>query len=210
MEAVKLRLGLQTIMSISARGNLYLQQSGLGNVLFSEDPQRCAQIVSRAINLIYALSAVVYPFMPSTSEAILSQLNAPPRTVSGALSNDILPGHTIGIPAYLFKKIDEKQADIWRARFGGNPETTTNGTTVAGAGSSKKAAKTTVRPLLPVDGSVKSEDILTLDNQIKSQGDIVRGLKEKQKRKELADENELTTALAELLRLKAIKSGRSV
>jgi methionyl-tRNA synthetase len=41
-----------------------------------------------------------------------------------------------------------------------------------------------------------------LEAQIKSQGDIVRTLKEKQKREEQLEEEALTTALAELLKLK--------
>ncbi|GJJ08658.1 hypothetical protein Clacol_002877 [Clathrus columnatus] len=205
MDAVKLRLGLQIVMSISARGNLYLQQSGLGNALFVEDPKRCAQVVSRAINLIYALSTIVYPFMPSTSEAILSQLNAPSRTVPGALSNDILPGHVIGTPAHLFKKIDEKQADIWRIKFGGTSEVTSGVSEPVKANSSKKkVAATTVKVSKAAEDSQKSEAALITEAQIKVQGDMVRALKEKKKRQELVDANELTTALAELLRLKAV------
>ena len=57
MDSVKLRAGLHTVMSISARGNLYLQSSGLNKQLMTENPKRCAQVVSRALNLIYILSA---------------------------------------------------------------------------------------------------------------------------------------------------------
>ncbi|KAG6838848.1 hypothetical protein H0H87_002283, partial [Tephrocybe sp. NHM501043] len=53
MEAVKLRLGLQIVMLISMRGNNYLQSSGLNKALMTSDPKRCAQVVSRAVNLIY-------------------------------------------------------------------------------------------------------------------------------------------------------------
>jgi len=80
MDSVKLRLGLQTIMLISQRGNLYLQSSGLGKALMTENPTRCAQVVTRATNLIYVLSALTCPFMPSTSASILSRVNAPVLT----------------------------------------------------------------------------------------------------------------------------------
>ena len=112
MEAVKLRSGLQTVMHISARGNLYLQSSGLNKVLKAENPKRCAQVVVRTINLIYILSALVYPFMSSTSESVLTQLNAPARAVPEVLSIDILPGHQIGILERLFKKIDERMIKV--------------------------------------------------------------------------------------------------
>jgi methionyl-tRNA synthetase len=120
MESVKLRLGLHIVMQISARGNLYLQQSSLGNALLDKTPKRCALVISRALNLIYVLSALVHPFMPSTSTSILEQLNAPARTVPLVLGTDILAGHTIGKPTYLFKKIEESAAETWRAQYGGS------------------------------------------------------------------------------------------
>jgi len=212
MDSVKLRLGLHTVMLISARGNLYLQQSGLGNVLFAENPKRCGQVVSRAINLIYALSAVVYPFMPSTSESILKQLNAPPRTVPTALGNDILTGHKIGASAYLFTKIDEKNAEIWRAKFGGAappPEETAIavGAVKGPPGISKKkaaaATKAAAKATKIKEDAGKSEAVLALEAQIKLQGDVVRNLKEKQKKQEHLEEGVLSGALAELLKVKA-------
>jgi methionyl-tRNA synthetase len=207
MDSVKLRLGLQTVMQISARGNLYLQQSGLGNALLADDPKRCAQVVNRALNLIYLLSAVVYPFMPATSEAILSQLNAPARAVPDVLSQDILPGHKIGVPAHLFKRIDEKQADIWRQRFGGETEQAAAGVGKGSASKKKRAAtgdKTVSKTAKVNNDAPKSEAVLELEAQIKTQGDIVRILKDKQKKQEPLAEAELSNALTELLRLKAV------
>jgi len=120
MEAVKLRLGLQTVMLISMRGNSYLQSSGLNKQLMTENPIRCAQVISRATNLIYVLSVLIYPFMPATSESILRQLNAPDRTVPSRLSNDILAGHQIGTTSHLFQRIPKELIDGWKVRFGGN------------------------------------------------------------------------------------------
>lgn len=205
MDSVKLRLGLHTVMQLSARGNLYLQQSGLGNALLADDPKRCAQVVNRALNLIYLLSAVVFPFMPATSEAILFQLNAPARAVPEVLSHDLLSGHKIGVPAHLFKRIDEKQADIWRQKFGGEAEQAAVG---AGKGLSKKKVATGNKAATETakgkDDTPKSEAVLELEAQIKRQGDIVRTLKDKQKKQEPLAEGELSNALAELLRLKAV------
>ncbi|KAG6330347.1 hypothetical protein ID866_8744, partial [Astraeus odoratus] len=64
LESVKIRLGLQSVMLISNRGNGYLQSAGLNKALMAENPKRCAQVVSRAVNLIYTLSALIYPYMP--------------------------------------------------------------------------------------------------------------------------------------------------
>ena len=209
MEAVKLRLGLQTVMLLSARGNLYLQASGLNKALMAESPKRCAQVVSRAINLIYVLSALVHPFMPSTSAAILEQLNAPERAVPAVLANDILPGHRIGKPEHLFKRIDEKMADIWRAKFGGapaaaSPEPSADATHVAPgmskrkAAAAKKAADKAAAAAL--DDKPKSAEVLAWEQKVAEQGQKVRELKSQPKTEET--DKEIADAVEELKKLK--------
>lgn len=122
MDATKLRNGLFVAMSLSARGNQYLQDSGLDNTLLAENPERCGEVCLNAINLIYALTATFHPFMPSTSEDILKQLNAPARRLPSKLSIDILPGHKLGKAAHLFQRIDntDGKAELkWKRQFGG-------------------------------------------------------------------------------------------
>jgi methionyl-tRNA synthetase len=219
MDAVKLRLGLQTVMHLSQRGNLYLQSSGLNKALMTENSTRCAQVVTRAVNLIYVLSALIYPFMPSTSASILSQLNAPARSVPHSFSIDILSGHHIGTPEHLFKKIEEKMADVWRAKFAGNdpaPAAPVANETHAVSGTSKRKAaaaakKSTQNPaeeqVREVDGP-KSAEALALDAKIAEQGDLVRELKARTPRTKELDE-ETPVAIAELKRLKAERAALS-
>lgn len=173
MDVVKIRLGLQTVMHISMRGNNYLQSSGLNKALMTSDPKRCAQVVSRALNLIYVLSALIYPFMPATSESILTQLNAPARVVPEVLSTDLLTGHTIGKPEHLFKKIEENMAETWRIKFGGSePTTTAEGETKRKAAAKKGAAKPG-----PVSDGPKSPEFLAMEAKVAEQGQVVRTLK---------------------------------
>ncbi|KAF9449518.1 methionyl tRNA synthetase [Macrolepiota fuliginosa MF-IS2] len=179
MESVKLRLGLQTVMLISMRGNNYLQSSGLNKQLMTENPTRCAQVISRAINLIYALSALIYPFMPATSESILTQLNAPARAVPEVLSNDILAGHQIGAPEHLFKKIEEKMIDMWRAKFGGvevQQEAPADAQAKGGPGS-KKIKKGAAKNAVVAHDGPKSPEAVELEAKITEQGNLVRTLK---------------------------------
>lgn len=177
MEAVKLRLGLQTIMLISGRGNVYLQSSGLGKALITENPTRCAQVVSRVVNLIYVLSTLIYPFMPATSESILVQLNAPARAVPNVLSTDILPGHTIGKPEHLFKKIEESMAETWRAKFGGL-ENAKEPVPEPAKPQSKRKAAAAKKAVAKQDGDIpKSPEYLALEARIVEQGSVVRSLK---------------------------------
>lgn len=118
MENVKLRSGLGIAMTISARGNQYLQEANLSNTLFDETRPKCDAVVATAVNLIYLLSALLSPYMPATSESICRQLNAPLRTIPDEFSFDILEGHVLGGAEYLFTRIDEKMEEIWKGKYG--------------------------------------------------------------------------------------------
>ena len=201
MEIIKIRHSLQIVMSVSARGNEYLQRTKFFD-LFKTDPDLCARVTSRAVNLIYALSALIHPFMPSTSTDILVQLNAPPRTVPSELNNDILPGHVLGKPDYLFKKIDEKSADTWRSKFGGSRAAAAE---VVDAKPVSKKAAAGAKKKKPADANVvnsslpRSEEVIELEKQIQKQGDKVRRIKAGQA--EEGDEP-FEEALSKLQRLK--------
>lgn len=143
MDDTKLRNGLFLAMSLSARGNQYLQDSGLDNTLLAENPERCGEVCLNAINLIYALTAVFHPFMPETSEDILKQLNAPARTLPLTFSIDILPGHKLGKAAHLFQRIDntDGKAELkWKRQFGGVDAAATDGADAAAAADKKAKA----------------------------------------------------------------------
>ncbi|KAF9963558.1 putative methionine--tRNA ligase, cytoplasmic protein rar1 [Modicella reniformis] len=121
LDDVKIREGLRLAMEISALGNGYLQENKIDNTLFAEHRDRCDRVIITALNLIYLLSALLFPYMPSTAEGIARQLNAPLRLLPDEFAVDaILPGHVIGRAEYLFKRIDEKQEAIWRAKYGGS------------------------------------------------------------------------------------------
>ncbi|KAI5797246.1 tRNA synthetases class I (M)-domain-containing protein [Pyronema domesticum] len=123
MEAVHIRAALEKVMLISGEGNRFLQDNKLDNNLFNNFPDKAAAVVGYGLNLIYLLSAIAYPFMPATSQAICEQLNTPMRSIPNSwYPDDLLPGHVIGKAAYLFSRIDEKQEEEWKARYGGKQE----------------------------------------------------------------------------------------
>lgn len=118
LENVKLRQGLSIAMSISARGNQYLQEANMNNALFEESRDRCNAVVATAANLIYLLSAVLSPYVPATTESICRQLNAPIRRIPDEFTIDILEGHKLGGAEYLFTRIDEKMEEVWKSKYG--------------------------------------------------------------------------------------------
>lgn len=127
LESVRIRSGLDKVMAISGEGNRFLQDNKLDNSLFANYPEKAAAVVGFGLNLIYLLSALVYPYMPATTESIINQLNAPLRVIPDVWQvEDLLPGHVIGRAAHLFSRIDEKQEEIWKSRYGGKQEKLVN------------------------------------------------------------------------------------
>ena len=77
--------------------------------------------ITLALNLVYLLSLVLQPFMPTTADEIRRQLNISDKVY--ALENAFrcyLPaGHTIGQAQPLFKRIEKAMTDEYRVRFSG-------------------------------------------------------------------------------------------
>lgn len=122
MEAVNLRRGLEIAMAISSRGNQFLQDNKLDNSLFSSSPDVSDAVVAVGLNLIYLVSAVISPFMPATRDQISEVLNAPALSITDKFEMVLEPGHNIGKAQYLFKRIDEKKIDEWKALYGGKQQ----------------------------------------------------------------------------------------
>jgi methionyl-tRNA synthetase len=109
-------------MAISAAGNVFLTEARLDGKLLASDPDRCRAVLSTALNLVYLLSALLEPFLPSVAEDIQRILNAPARRIpfsSWSPSEGLLDGHQIGQPFHLFNKLDETFLAELRVRFAG-------------------------------------------------------------------------------------------
>ncbi|KAI3656153.1 hypothetical protein MP638_006759 [Amoeboaphelidium occidentale] len=119
MEAVKLRSALKTVLEITSSANLFLQDNNFDNTLFEKERDRCNGIILIVANIIYLVSALIEPFMPGTAKKILLQLNAPARLIPNEFEIDLLPGHRIGTPEHLFKRLEEKNIQELFMRFGG-------------------------------------------------------------------------------------------
>lgn len=185
MSHQKIRGGLLTAMQVSSRGNLFIQENRLDNALLANNPKRCAEVVLITINLIYVVSAIFHPFMPSTSDGIIEQLNVTPRSIPDEFSIDVLPGHKVGTAKHLFSRIDPKQVPLWRAQYGGasaaaagpgaegEPKLSKNAQLKLAKAAKKKAEAAAGK----VEAGPKSEEQLALEAHIQEQGEIVRALK---------------------------------
>ncbi|KAL6337966.1 hypothetical protein AAG906_005935 [Vitis piasezkii] len=113
MEKVKLKQGLKIGMSISSEGNGYLQESQFWK-LYKEDRASCSIVMRTSVGLVYLLSCLLEPFMPSFSLEVLKQLNLPPETRARKPWELLPAGHKIGTPEPLFNELEKfagSQAD---------------------------------------------------------------------------------------------------
>ena len=119
MEQGHERRSLEIAMSLSSRGNQFLQDNKLDNSLFSQLPDKSDAVVSVGLNIVYAVASVIYPFIPETAETIYRMLNAPALKINEQFYLAILGGHNINKAEYLFQRIDEKNIEVWRQKYGG-------------------------------------------------------------------------------------------
>ncbi|TIC08713.1 methionyl-tRNA synthetase [Wallemia mellicola] len=172
MERANLRSGLDDVLALSRRGNEWIQENKLDNALLAENPRRAQRTVLVAANLIYIISAAIHPFMPSTSESIINQLDAPARTLPESFAIDLYPGHKIGTPSILFTRIDEKMEDVWRQKFGGSqdgqpkaPELSKK--QLAKQAKAAKAAKESAKVPDTPEAKALNDNIITQGNRIR-------------------------------------------
>ncbi|KAJ3213744.1 hypothetical protein HK099_007212 [Clydaea vesicula] len=194
LEAVKLRQGLKCVMDISTKGNTYLQDNKLDNNLFENHRGLCNTVVVNAVNLAYLISALIYPYLPNTAEGILRQLNLPNRKLENFLEieykgDDVLEGHRVNKAEYLFKRMEEKLEETFKAKYGGSKQPETS---VENKNKKKSSSKQAV---VTISEEKKTEEYRLLEKQILEQGLLVRRLKEEKS-------EELKVNLDLLLKLK--------
>ena len=77
--------------------------------------------IALALNLVYLLSLLLQPFMPTTCDIIREQLNVkgPLYALDDTFRCYLPAGHTIGQARPLFKRIEQPLVDQYRERFSG-------------------------------------------------------------------------------------------
>ncbi|KAI1168669.1 methionyl-tRNA synthetase-like protein [Nemania serpens] len=145
MEAIRIRQGASSILALSALGNQLLQHNRLSNQLNKEEPDRCAAVVSLALNHIHLLANVLSPYAPNTASSMLTQLGVPEEkqvfSIPDIWTGDSLkPGEKLGTPTLLFSQIPAGRAAEWQEMFGGD-ELKKQKALEAEKAAAKKAAK---------------------------------------------------------------------
>ncbi|OQN98970.1 putative methionine--tRNA ligase, cytoplasmic [Cryoendolithus antarcticus] len=119
-EAVHLKQALVTARELSSLGNFLLQNNKLDNALFNTERERCDAVVYLCIQHVHLLASVIAPYLPATTQSILSQLQAEMLQIPDTWEATSIPGgHKIGKAEHLFKTIKPEKEKEWRELFGG-------------------------------------------------------------------------------------------
>ena len=103
LKQLKVTQALEKIISIAKLGNEYFQSHKPWEAA-KTDPQKAADCLFNCINLVKVLCIALYPFMPSTCDALAKQLNIKIENWEQTKKVDIKHGHAIQKPTVLFKK----------------------------------------------------------------------------------------------------------
>lgn len=120
LENVKLRDALMQFMKISSIGNQYFQDNEPWKTK-TVNRNKCQRDLALLANMVYDLAALLEPYLPDTAANIFKQLNVKPKTISGVCKLS-LGDHKLGEPEILFQKLEDKDVEILREKYGGSQE----------------------------------------------------------------------------------------
>ena len=120
------RGALKVLMEISTKGNQLLQFNEPWKII-KDDPETVQVIMNLSLQIVAALSIILRPFLPFTSEKLREILNLDPLREDGELEEmmDSLAlgemlievGHKIGEPKHLFSKIEDDIIEKQKAKL---------------------------------------------------------------------------------------------
>ncbi|MFX0149064.1 MAG: methionine--tRNA ligase subunit beta, partial [Candidatus Hodarchaeota archaeon] len=104
----KLRKALRDIVSFGKEGNVYLNDKAPWH-LIKKDKRKAGHVFNICVQAVYALAILLGPFIPDTSEKILSYLNSPRLSEvswESINSNSVKAETKIHSPQPIFQKLD--------------------------------------------------------------------------------------------------------
>ncbi len=104
LAAIRLKDALKGIMQLSRLGNQYFQDQEPWKTA-KDDPRLAAESIYNLANLIKNIGILIYPFMPSVSRKIHTQLGLKDLKWKD-LKVDLKPGHRASQAEILFKKLE--------------------------------------------------------------------------------------------------------
>ena len=120
LEAVRLRLALNTAMGLAQAANRYLEQTAPWRSV-REDKAKAGAALWTGLAVIDCLKTLLYPFIPFSSQRLHKMLGFEGSVKEAGWSWDpaaTVPGRRIGRPEPLFTKLDEAVVESEAQRLG--------------------------------------------------------------------------------------------
>lgn len=150
------RDGLKRMLEVSSMGNQILQFNEPWKT-YKDDPELVKVVLNYSLQIVAALSVVMRPFLPFTSDKLRFLLNLEPLTEAGELEDMLFrlsegevimePGHSIRPAEHLFSRVDDKVIEAQIAKLSG----------------SKSDAVTSTKKFAPVKTEIIYDDFDKLD-----------------------------------------------
>ncbi|MFX0029481.1 MAG: methionine--tRNA ligase, partial [Candidatus Hermodarchaeota archaeon] len=104
----KIRKAIRDIVNFAKEGNIYLNEKAPWH-LIKKDKKAAGHVFNICVQAVYALGVLLGPFIPDTSEKILSYLNAPKLADiewDSVAEDSVKSGQNIKKPKPLFQKLE--------------------------------------------------------------------------------------------------------
>lgn len=124
LEKVQIRASVAEFMGAASAANAYLQSQAPWKSV-RENPKRAASALYCLVNTIYDLAIACEPYLPHSSKSVFTQLNVKPGKWKDIGQRNVKAGTRIGTPVHLYKPIDAKALAVFRAKYAGKQQTTT-------------------------------------------------------------------------------------
>jgi methionyl-tRNA synthetase len=121
LEKVELKEALKEILHYSKTGNQYFQENEPWKK-FKDTPERAAASLYVLTNVVKDLSILLEPYMPKAAESICKQLKIEKKKWADICELSIKPGHEIGQPEILFKKLENEELAKLKEEFAGKKQ----------------------------------------------------------------------------------------
>lgn len=125
IEQYEFRQALNQLMELARTGDRYLASQEPWK-LYKTDASRTATILYCGLQVVAHLSRICRPFMPNTSDKLLSMLNWDSEAIEWTYQADLLPeGATLGKPSLLFTKVEDATVEAQVAKLHASTESPT-------------------------------------------------------------------------------------
>ncbi|GFY56073.1 methionine--tRNA ligase, cytoplasmic, partial [Trichonephila inaurata madagascariensis] len=171
MEKTRLRDAIKYMLNISRIGNQYIQSNKPWKLVkaSASEKLRAGTVLGLSANICCLLCTLMEPYMPDTCNSLKIQLNTQP--IHHVLVDNFVcllpPGHKIGKPGPLFKKIEQEVINELKAKYAGRQTPDKE--------SSSASVKICAANCLPKE--LSPEEMANLERLVAEQGSKVRDLK---------------------------------